>query len=71
MLHREDHLDIIVIIIIILIITIIIITLMSVAVTQSCSTGLFSKSSALGLSASVENAILAPSSIFCRRIYGK
>ena len=35
-------------------------TLMSVAVTQSCSTGLFSNSSALGRSARVENAILEP-----------
>jgi hypothetical protein len=32
--------------------------LMSVAVTQSCRTGLFSKSSALGRSANVEKAIL-------------
>ena len=33
---------------------------MSVAVTQSCRTGLCSKSSALGLPASVEKAILVP-----------
>ena len=37
--------------------------LISVAVTQSWRTGLCSKSSALGLAASVEKAILEPDSI--------